>query len=165
MAAFFGADDIWSRRNISDEKEPVLLAGVWETSGKAYASEEEFRHSLDELAELAGACLMEVRGTVAQQLPKVNNALYVGSGKAEEIRDLAQLREVRRIIFNDTLSPSQIRNLQKFFKLPVMDRTGLILEIFERRARTREAKLQVELAKLQYLRLSLRSTAVPSIIV
>ena len=152
MAAFFGADDIWSRRNISDEKEPVLLAGVWETSGKAYASEEEFRHSLDELAELAGACLMEVRGTVAQQLPKVNNALYVGSGKAEEIRDLAQIREVRRIIFNDTLSPSQIRNLQKFFKLPVMDRTGLILEIFERRARTREAKLQVELAKLQYLK-------------
>ena len=57
-----------------------------------------------------------------------------------------------RVIFNDTLSPSQIRNLQKLLKLPVMDRTALILEIFERRARTREARLQVELAKLRYLK-------------
>lgn len=152
MAAFFGADDIWLRRNVSDEKEPVLLVGVWETSGNNYASEKEFTHSLEELGELAEACLMQPMGTVAQQLPKVNNALYVGTGKAEEIKELAAIRDVQRIIFNDTLSPSQMRNLQKFLNLPIMDRTGLILEIFERRARTREAKLQVELAKLQYLK-------------
>ena len=151
MAAFFGADEIWSRHDDSGY-EPVLLAGVYETSGDGYASEEEFAHSLDELAELAKACMMEPLGIATQQLARINPGLYVGTGKAEEIREMASNMEARRVIFNDTLSPSQIRNLQKLLKLPVMDRTALILEIFERRARTREAKLQVELAKLRYLK-------------
>ena len=151
MSAFFGAEEIWIR-HADDEKEPVLLVGVWETAGKEYASEEDFLHSMDELSELAGACMMEPMGYVTQQLSKVNNALYVGTGKAEEIREDAEKMGIQRIIFNDTLSPSQIRNLQKMLKLPIMDRTALILEIFERRARSREAKLQVELAKLQYLK-------------
>ncbi|MDO4479115.1 MAG: GTPase HflX [Lachnospiraceae bacterium] len=152
MAAFFGADDIWSRREEGGEKERVLAVGVWETSGDGYASEEDFLHSLDELTELAEACMMHPVGIVTQQLPKVNAALYVGTGKAEEIRENAEAMEASRIVFNDTLSPSQMRNLQKTLNLPVMDRTGLILEIFERRARSREAKLQVELAKLRYLK-------------
>ena len=156
MAAFFGANEIWSRHE-EDGREPVILAGVWATGsgrsdGSGYASEEEFYHSLDELAELARACMMEPAGVVTQQLPSVNAGLYVGTGKAEEIKELADANEAKRVIFNDTLSPSQIRNLQKALKLPVMDRTALILEIFERRARTREAKLQVELAKLRYLK-------------
>ena len=151
MAAFFGADEIWSRHDDSGY-EPVLLAGVYETSGDGYASEEEFLHSLDELAELAKACMMEPLGVVTQQLARINPGLYVGTGKAEEIAEMASNMEAARVIFNDTLSPSQIRNLQKLLKLPVMDRTALILEIFERRTRTREAKLQVELARLRYLK-------------
>ena len=178
MAAFFGANDIWSRHD-DESNEPVILAGVWETGGlpagrrntgadimakemtggagnrgalEGYSSEEEFFHSLDELGELAKACRMKPVGRVTQQMARINPGLYVGTGKAEEIRELAEANEARRVIFNDTLSPSQIRNLQKILKLPVMDRTALILEIFERRARTREAKLQVELAKLRYLK-------------
>ena len=152
MAAFFGADEIWSRRSETGEYEPVLLVGVWKTTGKEFISENEFLHSLDELAELAKACYMEPLETITQQLPKVDNALYVRSGKAEEIGIIAEELGAGRIIFNDTLSPSQLRNLQKVLKLPITDRTRLILEIFERRARTREAKLQVELAKLGYLK-------------
>ncbi len=152
MATFFGADDIWTKRIEGDEKEKVLLVGVWETSGKDYESEKDFLHSLDELSELSEACLLEVAGIITQQLPKVSSALYVGSGKAEEIAEAVENMGAQRVIFNDTLSPSQLRNLQKLLKVPIMDRTRLILEIFERRARTREAKLQVELAKLQYLK-------------
>ena len=152
MAAFFGADEIWSRHD-DDSKEPVVLAGVRETSGAdAGLSEEDFQHSLDELAELAKACMMDPRAVVTQQMPKVSAGLYIGTGKAEEIRIAAANVGASRVIFNDTLSPSQIRNLQKALELPVMDRTALILEIFERRARSREARLQVELAKLSYLK-------------
>ena len=155
MAAFFGADEIWSRQD-GETREPVILVGVWETSPDAreaaYSSAKEFEESLDELGELAKACMMEPEGIVMQQLPRIHTGLYVGSGKAEEIRLTAEMVGARRVIFNDTLSPSQIRNLQKTLGLPVVDRTALILEIFERRARTREAKLQVELAKLRYLK-------------
>ncbi len=152
MAVLFGADDILSRRTGAGEKEPVILAGVWKTTGRDFASEDDFLHSLDELRELALACGMEPLATVTQQLPGIDKALYVRSGKAEEIALAASELGAVRVIFNDTLSPSQLRNLQKLLKVPVMDRTRLILEIFETRARTREAKLQVELAKLQYLK-------------
>ncbi len=151
MAAFFGANEIWTKYE-GDGREPVILAGVRETDGKESVSEAEFLHSLDELAELAKACDMEPLDTVTQALAHVNAGLYVGTGKAEEIRASAEMLGARRVIFNDTLSPSQIRNLQKLLNLPVMDRTALILEIFERRARTREARLQVELAKIRYLK-------------
>ena len=152
MAAFFGADEIWGNRSETSDREPVILAGVWKTTGGDFMSEADFLHSLDELKELAKACYMEPLDVVTQQLPRVDNALYVRSGKAEEIALLAEQLGAKRVIFNDTLSPSQLRNLQKTLKVPIVDRTRLILEIFERRARTREAKLQVELAKLQYLK-------------
>ena len=152
MALMFGADDIWSIHTDPDEKEPVITVGVFKTEEREYDSEEEFDHSMDELAELAKACCMDPLFAITQRLPRVDQALYVRRGKAEEIGRLVEIYEARRVIFNDTLSPSQLRNLQKLFKVPVMDRTRLILEIFERRARTREAKLQVELAKLQYLK-------------
>ena len=151
MAAFFGADEIWKTYE-GDDREPVILVGVRETDVEKPVSEEEFRHSLSELAELAKACEMNPVDTVTQSLAHVNTGLYVGAGKADEIRIGAEMFGAGRVIFNDTLSPSQIRNLQKLLKLPVMDRTALILEIFERRARTREARLQVELAKLRYLK-------------
>ena len=151
MADFFGANDIWKTYD-GDDREPVILAGVRETDVEKPVSEEEFRHSLEELAELAKACEMNPVDTVTQPLSHINTGLYVGSGKADEIRISAEMFGAQRVIFNDTLSPSQIRNLQKILKLPVMDRTALILEIFDRRARTREARLQVELAKLRYLK-------------
>ncbi|MBE5997679.1 MAG: GTPase HflX [Lachnospiraceae bacterium] len=152
MAAFFGADEIWNGNKEEQSGEKVILAGVYLTSGEDYLSEDDFEHSLDELGELAKACGMEVKGTVTQRLPAPDQALYVREGKAEEIRLFAEELAADRVLFNDTLSPSQLRNLQRVLKLPVTDRTRLILEIFERRARTREAKLQVELAKLGYLK-------------
>ena len=152
MPAFFGADDIWGSRRENDSAEGVILVGVWALSEKEFLSEEDFWHSLDELEDLAKACEMDPRCRVTQQLPSVDKALYVRSGKAAEIAALADAYEASRVIFNDTLSPSQIRNLQKILKVPVTDRTRLILDIFERRARTRESRLQVELAKLQYLK-------------
>ena len=132
--------------------ERALLVGVWETSANAYSSEEDFDHSLDELHELAVACLMKPVGRVTQQMPRAGIAFYVGRGKLEEIKERAAYLEATLVLFNDTLSPSQIRNLQGELKLPVMDRTSLILDIFRRRARTREARLQVDLARLQYLK-------------
>ena len=132
MAAFFGANEIWSTYE-GDGREPVILVGVRELDAKEPVSEEEFQHSLSELAELAKACDMNPVDTVTQTLAHINTGLYVGAGKADEIRIGAEMFGAERVIFNDTLSPSQIRNLQKLLKLPVMDRTALILEIFERR--------------------------------
>ena len=152
MRTLFGEDDILSTRLKNDEKEPVLLVGVWTSTGQEYESEDAFTHSMDELAELAKACSMDPVMTVTQKLPKADQALYVREGKAEEILYIVKDQSISRVLFNDTLSPSQLRNLQKLLGVPVTDRTRLILEIFERRARTREAKLQVALAKLQYLR-------------
>ena len=152
MAALFGSEEIWGRRPDTEGNEPVILVGVWKTTGNEYSSEEDFLHSLAELEELAKACRMDPLETITQQLPGVDKALYVRSGKAEEIAAVTEALGAERVIFNDTLTPSQIRNLQKLLKVPVTDRTRLILEIFERRARTREAKLQVELAKLRYLK-------------
>ena len=151
MAAFFGENELWKKYE-GDGREPVILVGVRELSAREPVSEEDFQHSLSELAELARACEMEPLDTLTQSLSHINNGLYVGTGKAEEIRVCAEMLGAERVIFNDTLSPSQIRNLQKLLKLPIMDRTALILEIFGRRARTREARLQVELAKIRYLK-------------
>lgn len=152
MAAFFGADEIWGGNEGTFRGEKVILAGVWITAGNDYLSEDDFTHSLEELGELAAACGMEAAGTVTQRLPAPDQALYMREGKVREVRQLAEEAGAQRVIFNDTLSPSQLRNLQKVLDLPVADRTRLILEIFERRARTRTAKLQVELAKLGYLK-------------
>ena len=152
MAAFFGANEIWSDHSESGDGGKAVLAGVWITSGREFLSEEDFFHSMEELGELAKACGLAVKGTVTQRLPAPDQSTYVREGKVEEIRLFAEEVGADRVLFNDTLSPSQLRNLQKAIDLPVTDRTGLILEIFGRRARTREAKLQVELAKLGYLK-------------
>ena len=110
-----------------------------------------FTQSMEELAALAEACNMEVVSAVEQTLPAANKAFYIGTGKVEEVREKAEETEAEVIVFDNALSPSQLRNLQKELKLPILDRTTLILEIFATRAKTREAKLQVETAKLQYM--------------
>lgn len=88
---------------------------------------------------------------VTGQRPTINAKTFIGSGKAEELRELVVLHEAEIVIFNHTLSPSQERNLEALFECRVLDRTGLILDIFAQRARTHEGKLQVELAQLRHM--------------
>lgn len=111
----------------------------------------DFEHSMEELGSLAEACEMEVAAILIQNLSTPNPAFYVGSGKVKEIQETVELMEIDYVIFEDSLSPSQLKNLQKEIHASVMDRTSLILEIFRKRARTREARLQVESANLQYM--------------
>ena len=123
----------------------VILVGV------NLNNDPNFAHSMEELESLAQACDMEVEATAVQNLPAVNAATYIGSGKVEEVRRLAEAVAAECAVFDDTLSPVQQRNLQEEMDVAVLDRTGLILEIFGRRARTKEARLQVESASLQYM--------------
>ncbi len=125
--------------------EKVILVGLDLDTGI------DFIHSMDELEELATAADMEVVGITTQKMPQVNKAYYIGTGKVEQVRELAEEAGAELVIFDNALSPMQLRNLQTEIGLPVMDRTTLILEIFSKRARTREAKLQVEVASLQYM--------------
>ena len=128
-----------------EELEKALLVGV--DTGE----DEDFERSMEELGELAKACHMTVAGVTTQKMENVNKAFYIGTGKVEEVREYAKVLEVDLVIFDNSLTPSQLRNLQKEIGRPIMDRTTLILDIFSTRARTREAKLQVETARLQYL--------------
>lgn len=132
-------------REESEAKEKVLLVGV-DTGEEA-----NFERTMEELASLARACNMEAAGVVTQKMKAVNKALYIGTGKVREVKELAQNTGAELVIFDNALSPSQLRNLNQELGLPVMDRTNLILDIFATRARTREAKLQAESARLQYL--------------
>lgn len=123
----------------------VLLVGV--DTGE----EKDFERSMEELKNLAQAACKEVAGIITQRLLTVNRALYIGSGKAVEVKDFAGECGAEEVIFDNALSPSQVRNLTGILELPVLDRTNLILDIFALRAQTREAKLQVEMAKLEYM--------------
>ena len=106
---------------------------------------------MEELSQLAQACGMEVAGQITQNLPKLHQALYMGKGKLLEIRESLEEGEIDLLIFDRSLTPTQLRNLQSLLDCPILDRTTLILEIFAARAKTREAKLQVEYARLQYV--------------
>lgn len=128
-----------------EEIEKALLVAV-NVNNQKY-----FLNSVEELRNLTYACNMDVLDVVVQNLENVNNATYIGTGKVKEIKEQAKYLKADLIIFNNELSPSQLRNLQKELDLPILDRTGLILQIFSRRAQTKEAKLQVEVAKLQYM--------------
>ncbi len=110
-----------------------------------------FSYGMEELRNLAEACNVEVVGEVTQNLDRINPSHYVGSGKVEEIKAFYEEADANLVIFNDELSPSQIRNLEEDLECKVIDRTMLILDIFSRRAKTREAQVQVELAQLQYM--------------
>lgn len=113
--------------------------------------EDDFEYSMDELNRLADACDIEVVGEMTQKLDHVNKAHYIGAGKLEELICLINATEANTVIFNDELAPSQIRVLEEKLDTRVIDRTMLILDIFARRAKTREAQLQVEVARLQYM--------------
>lgn len=106
---------------------------------------------LEELGRLADTAGAEVVGTLTQQLDRPNPATYLGSGKVEELKALIQSVNATLVIFDDELSPAQGRNVEQIVGTRVMDRAELILDIFATRARSNEARLQVELAQLQYL--------------
>jgi GTP-binding protein HflX len=110
-----------------------------------------FDAELEELGQLAQTAGMEPVARVACKRKAPDAALFVGRGKADQIKQLAEETGASEILFDQSLSPAQQRNLEKFTGLPVNDRTLLILEIFAQRARSHEGKLQVELARLQYL--------------
>ncbi|MCQ8896373.1 GTPase HflX [Limnobacter humi] len=113
--------------------------------------QDEFRESIDELALLASSAGAEVVGVFTSKRRSPDSALFIGSGKTQEIRDYCQANDIELVIFNHGLSPAQQRNLENALDLRVIDRTGLILDIFAIRAKSHEGKLQVELAQLQYL--------------
>src|SRR5690606_7875543 len=109
---------------------------------------EEHLGELGRLTDTAGG---RVVGTLIQRLDHPHPRFYIGEGKARELRDLVQAREADLVIFDEELSPAQGKNLEELLEVRVMDRSELILDIFATRARSREARMQVELAQLQYL--------------
>lgn len=119
--------------------------------GLNLGNDKDFEDSMKELENLAEACEMEVMAILSQNLSMPNPATYIGSGKVAEVQDTVRQMDGDYVIFEDSLSPSQLKNLQKEIDAVVMDRTNLILEIFSKRAKTREARLQVESANLQYM--------------
>lgn len=114
-------------------------------------NENGFEESMVELKNLCVACDIETMGELVQNSKQINKAHYIGSGKLDELKSLVNSEEVDIVIFNNELSSSQLRNIEKAIECEVIDRTALILSIFAERAKTREAKLQVEVARLQYL--------------
>jgi GTP-binding protein HflX len=110
-----------------------------------------FDQELEELGLLAQTAGMQVAARITCKRRAPDAALFIGSGKADEIKLLAQMHGATEVLFDQSLSPAQQRNLERHMELPVNDRTLLILTIFAQRARSHEGKLQVELARLQYL--------------
>lgn len=129
---------IRERDIIEDDGERAILVGS------------DTKESLEELKELTKACEIPVLEMIFQSRSKIDPAFYIGKGKVLEIAHLRQTERANVIIFDDELSGSQVRNLEAALGAKVIDRTTLILEIFARRAKTREAKIQVELAQLKY---------------
>lgn len=130
-----------------DKLEKAVLVGAWNRN----SSEAMVDDYLDELAlltETAGASTVRI---YKQRLEKANPKTYIGTGKLKEIAEFVEKENVNLVIFDDDLSPSQVRNIDKILNTKVLDRSGIILHIFSERARTAQAKAQVELAQLQYM--------------
>ena len=132
---------------INRETERVFIVGVQLKGEDAWCID----GSLDELEELVGTAGGEVAGRGTQRLDKVNAATFIGPGKARGFAEECREAGVDTVVFDEELSPAQGRNLEKVFECKILDRTALILDIFSQRARTREGKLQVELAQLNHL--------------
>ena len=131
---------------ISDEK--ALIIGVIQPG----VNDRIISEQLDELELLAKTAGAKVLGRITQKISKINPATFIGKGKAEQILKKAQALDVSLILFDDELSPAQIKNYHNLSdKIKVLDRSGLILDIFKRHAKTNESKKQVDLAFLQYL--------------
>ncbi|MFZ2988713.1 GTPase HflX [Ideonella sp.] len=134
-----------------DSTETALPAPRAILVGVDFGPGSSFDASLDELALLAESAGDEVMARITAKRKAPDPALFVGSGKADEIKMLVQMHQANGVIFDQALSPAQQRNLERHLEVAVSDRTALILEIFAARAQSHEGKLQVELARLQYL--------------
>ncbi|MFI5237957.1 MAG: GTPase HflX [Ignavibacteriales bacterium] len=128
-------------------KERAMLVGL-QTRNINKELAEEHLSELEELADTAGA---ESIVKIIQSKSSSDPAFYIGKGKAEELAQLVELNDIDLAIFDDDLTPVQVRNLEKLFNRKIIDRSGLILDIFALRAKTKEAKTQVELAQLEYM--------------
>ncbi len=113
-------------------------------------SADSFERSLNELSALTIACDLDPVITITQTLAHPDGGTFIGSGKVDELSNLIEMLDADIVIFGDSLSPIQLRNLERILDTEVIDRTGLILQIFASRARTRESRLQVEYAQLQF---------------
>ena len=139
LSAVKDVEEILRKRNITeDDSEYAILVGI---------DDEKY---LDELEELAYACDVKVVGKFFQKRKKADPVFLIGSGKVHELSLARQIKKANLLIFDEELSGLQLKMLEEVTGCKVIDRTTLILEIFARRARTREAKLQVELAQLKY---------------
>lgn len=127
--------------------EPTVLVGLITPQ----QSETQVREYLDELAFLCETAGAQPIARFTQKLDQPNSVTFVGKGKLDEIRAYVQENEIGMVVFNDELSPKQLRNIEKELQTKILDRTGLILDIFARRAQTAHAKTQVELAQYQYM--------------
>ena len=129
---------------LKEQEERVILVAV------STDDNDDTVHSVEELSELVATAGAVTVGTVIQNREKIHPGTYVGKGKIEEIREMIWEREATGIVCDDELSPAQLKNLEDALQTKVMDRTMIILDIFAGRARTREGKIQVELAQLKY---------------
>jgi len=132
---------------INRKKERAILAALI-TGDYSKEQVEEHLGELELLADTAGA---DVVFKITQDRHRPDPATFIGKGKAEEIAQLIELNDIQLVIFDDDLNPTQVRNLEKLLERKILDRSGLILDIFASHAKTREAKTQVELAQLQYM--------------
>ncbi|CAM3428850.1 GTPase HflX [Aeromicrobium ponti] len=128
------------------EYEKVILVGC-----HTEEDDQRFEYSMEELESLTETANGKVLASITQKRERIHLSTYIGKGKVEELAALQEELEADIIIFNDELSPSQVRNLSNELDARIIDRTQLILDIFAQRARSKEGKLQVELAQLQYL--------------
>lgn len=128
-----------------EKNEKTLLVGSY------IKDEEDFNYSMEELRNLAESCYLNVVGMITQKIRAITAKTYIGSGKVDEIKQYVESEGIDIIVLNDDLSPAQMRNIQEVVGCDVIDRNTLILDIFARRAKTKEAMLQVEIAQLKYL--------------
>jgi GTP-binding protein HflX len=131
----------------AEKQERVVLVGII-TPNETEEQEKEYLEELEFLVETAGG---ETIRSFTQKMKHPERATFVGTGKLEEIRDYVKSEEIDMVVFDDELTPSQVRNIERELQVKVLDRSNLILDIFAGRAQTAQAKAQVELAQLQYL--------------
>jgi len=127
-------------------KEKAVLAAIQTTE-----SDENFNYSLEELAQLVGNTGVEVVGEVTQKRERLDAKTMIGKGKLQELKHLVEELDASTIVFNQELSPSQVRNIQEEIDVKILDRVQVILDIFALRATSKEGSLQVQLAQLNYL--------------
>ncbi|MBC8379786.1 MAG: GTPase HflX [Planctomycetes bacterium] len=135
------------REQLKVQQERAVLVGAVLRGGYKTSNNQNILQELTALAESAGAIVVD---QFIQKLRHINPATYIGSGKAKMLAERVEAKEADVVIFDNDLSPGQIRELEKILEIKVLDRSELILDIFASRAQTRQAKLQVELAQLEY---------------